>query len=189
MLFCSVIKSHRTRQFAIPAAHHFPRRGIRAAPLDIASARTGCSAKTRGASVSGGAAWYPLRVEGPTHELHGAMRSGISDVTDRSHHWIGAIFCQIIPGLKCLGGFRVGCPFLGRKQLFLAFSGVRWAISPVLGPGGQNRRISGSRDPGRHWARSIGPDGSKPARRQRTITGSFRRNGTEKVHVWYRCSP
>jgi hypothetical protein len=53
-----------------------------------------------------------------------ARRSRLSDVTDRSHHWIRAIFRQIIHGLKCLAGFRVECHFLGRKRPFLAFWGV-----------------------------------------------------------------
>ena len=48
----------------------------------------------------------------------------LSDVTDRSHHWIGAFCGQIIPGLKCFGRFRVECPFLGRKRPLLALVGV-----------------------------------------------------------------
>jgi hypothetical protein len=132
--------------------------------------------------------------------------SGLSDVTDRSHHWIGPFLRQIIPGLKCFSRFRVECRFLGRKRPSLALVGVGHGIFSVLGPGGQNRRDSREEIPRRvlEWSMGPRPPGPRPSPRRLRIGPTkrnptppphsrlrrvFRRNGAEKVHVWYRNSP
>jgi hypothetical protein len=44
-----------------------------------------------------------------------ARDSGLSGVTDRSHHWSGAPCRQIIHGLKCFGKIPRRMPFLGAE--------------------------------------------------------------------------
>jgi hypothetical protein len=117
-----------------------------------------------------------------------ARRSGLSDVTDRSHHWIRAISRQTILGLKCFGGTPRRMPFLGAETALLCVGGRRIGISPVFGPVGQNRRISRGRDSGAVLERftgsglqgrasprrlSIGPTQGKPASRQADDYGRF----------------
>lgn len=69
-----------------------------------------------------------LNIAARTSHHHSALTvtrtCGLSDVTDRSDHWLGAFCRQIIPSLECFGRFRVECRFLGRKRPFLAFLGV-----------------------------------------------------------------
>src|SRR6516164_8868928 len=74
--------------------------------------------------------------------------SRLSDVTDRSHHWIGAFSRQIIARLKCFGRIPRTMPFLGAETALSCVGGRRVGISPVLGRAAKTGGISG-RGPGR----------------------------------------
>jgi hypothetical protein len=118
-------------------------------------------------------------------------------VTDRSHHWIRAIFRHIMPGLKCFGGIPRRMPFLGAETALPCVGGRGLAISPSLAwrpiragflveeiPG-NIARVLPVRDGRLEDSRE-----RKPARSSRPrLRAVFRRNGTEKVHVWYGNTP
>jgi hypothetical protein len=60
---------------------------------------------------------------------HGRWTSDVTD--DRSHHRIGAIFGQTIPGMKCLGGIPRRMPYLGAETALGCVGGRQVAILPL----------------------------------------------------------
>jgi len=100
MPFCLAIKGDQTRQFVARIA--FISSLTDHAHLDFRFRPQSEHAAVHTRCLPQGGVSANFALEGLyAHFL--ATDLGLSDVTDRSHHWIRGIFRQIIPWLKCFG--------------------------------------------------------------------------------------
>jgi hypothetical protein len=163
--------------------------GSRTLQFRFASSQNGCSATKREASVMERRCYTTRR--GSAYEFW-PSDSGLSDVTDRSHHWIGA-FCRKSFLASNVSGDSRRMPFLGAETALGSVGRRQVAIFPCPWPtvakrdfwGGDSDILAGFYRPVAGGLRIRASETDSPSHSRGWV---FRRNGTEKVRVWYRCS-